>query len=85
MTLVQIPTKLEVISGQIARKSRGLRREMLRKQHFCVSRSVVTFTTCKGVNSNKCKSYFQDQKRNIIEIPVEVCYYHFGTTRMVGG
>ncbi len=42
----------EVISVRSAQKSRELRREMLRKQHFCASRSVVTFTTRRGVNSN---------------------------------
>ena len=46
---VHTPTDLEVISGQIARKSRGLKREMLRKQHFCASRSAVAG---HGVNSN---------------------------------
>ncbi len=49
---VHSPIEFEVISGHFVRKSRGLRREMLQMQHFCASRSVVTFTTCKGVNSN---------------------------------
>ncbi len=49
---VHSSTEFEVISARFVRKSRGLRREMPRKWHFCASRSVVTFTTCKGVNSN---------------------------------
>ena len=44
----------EAIFGQNARKSRESWREMLRKQHFCASRSALLFATRRGVNSNDC-------------------------------
>ncbi len=44
------PLSREVISVQNARKSRGLKRKMLRMQHFCASQSAVTV---HRVNSNK--------------------------------